>query len=625
MIERKYTIGERRALNVIWNAAQDYSCEPLFLSIREDGSPDYYFNMVIGLAEKWLDRGRLRELFSSYEDSVRRETFDGILWLGLENWLFETEVRERPVLRSLRREEAAGFFASRTRGNLSRQEMMAKDMRVYTQTEARWADVLGRRRPSMTRREQELARALKIPGDVPPDRVIEVLRGVLADFFHVSETEQRGGSSRIPVSARMGRFLRHAMHREERRVDRLVIRQNYLRDKSGPDEDAGESRMRMDRHESIRTEEDRAYIEGCFGRCILSDGEMRILERDLCQGAHKDCFLWVAGSRPEGVRGESRPEGVQDTGSRTDTAPGAAGRPEEARSESTSRDAAEPPIPPDARKLREDAAQQAERNRAFARNAAVLVTSSIRTLSAQLETILASFARPLPERARAGRLDAGRAYRLDVVHDPYVFLRPGSDRERSLTVDILLDASASRTDSQEIIASQAYILARSLELCRVPVRVSAFRSLRGATALQILKDYDERGADGVFRYYAAGWNRDGLAIRLAERLMRQKKEGLDRILLVLTDASPNDGTGMPGARGFSHGYSGPDAVRDTADAVREIRASGIRTGAIYLGPTLYLENVHTIFGREFVRVQKVSQLAVGVTSLLTMMLRELKN
>ena len=40
-------IAERRAVNQIWNAAQDYSLQPMYVAFDEDGDADFYFNTVI--------------------------------------------------------------------------------------------------------------------------------------------------------------------------------------------------------------------------------------------------------------------------------------------------------------------------------------------------------------------------------------------------------------------------------------------------------------------------------------------------------------------------------------------------------------------------------------------------
>ena len=87
-------------------------------------------------------------------------------------------------------------------------------------------------------------------------------------------------------------------------------------------------------------------------------------------------------------------------------------------------------------------------------------------------------------------------------------------------MDLLLDASASRLHCQEVIAAQGVILAESLANCGIPVRVSAFSSLRGYTVLRVLKSFADKNRQNIFRYFASGWNRDGLALRAAGDLIR---------------------------------------------------------------------------------------------------------
>lgn len=72
------------------------------------------------------------------------------------------------------------------------------------------------------------------------------------------------------------------------------------------------------------------------------------------------------------------------------------------------------------------------------------------------------------------------------------------------------------------------------------MRVTSFCSLRGYTVLRILKDFSDRnGERNVFNYFAAGWNRDGLALRGAGELIRSAPAE-KHLLLLLTDASPDD-------------------------------------------------------------------------------------
>ena len=142
MIKRQYSGNERRARNYIWNAAGRYDFEPSFLAFSPDGSPDMYYNLVIGLAYKWLDMEAIQEFIKRYSASRSAEEFDDLFWLGLENCVYEKEIGERPVLEKLRREKAEAWFKSAA--DMSRQQMEMQSMTVYEQQMIRWSEVLGR-------------------------------------------------------------------------------------------------------------------------------------------------------------------------------------------------------------------------------------------------------------------------------------------------------------------------------------------------------------------------------------------------------------------------------------------------------------------------------------------------
>ena len=207
-----------------------------------------------------------------------------------------------------------------------------------------------------------------------------------------------------------------------------------------------------------------------------------------------------------------------------------------------------------------------------------------------------------------------------------MFLKNGEDTEPEICVDVLLDASQSRMHSQEVLSAEATIIAKSLEKIHIPVRVCAFRSLKSYTVLEVLKDWKQSDCRGLLRYFAGGWNRDGLAIETLARLDDDAPmQGRQRIVLVLTDGSPNDSTPLPAAGLLmEREYEGEAAVAAAQDAVRRLRAQGVRVGAVFHGNTSHLENVHRIYGHAYVRIQKANQLAQGVSDLLLMLLREIR-
>ncbi len=574
MIKKQFTGNARRARNIIWNAAGRYDFEPPFLAFFADGSPDHYFNMVVGLAEKWLDLPRVWDFFARYGGDRRAEEFDELLWLGIENCVYEKELPDRPIMESLRKARAEKFYEMH--GRMTRQQMEMQSMLVYTQHEARWANLCGRG-ALLTPREKRMAEALRFPGTLDTDGVLDAMTAFLREFFRFTPPETP------PEPKRAGALAKLLLRREHRRHDRLLVR-------TGTGEGDHPRAVQL-RHVNMGrytgpTEKDAEFVRTVFGNCLLTEQELRRMENELCAGDDEGCRLWVS-------HGVAAPDANE-------------------RAEGEAAD------------VRRSAARQKKLNEAFLAEHANMVQGSIRRLSTRIDTIFSAYLRHAPEPARAGRIRSEAAYRLPVLNDTHVFLKSGDEVEPEVCVDLLLDASQSRMNWQEVLSCEAYIIAKSLEKARIPVRVCAFRSLRGYTAVEVLKDYADRGCEGVTRYFAAGWNRDALALETMGRLDGGEiAHGKQRLLLVLTDASPNDSTPLA-AQGMrlAREYEGVAAVRAAEEAVRALRSDGIRVGAVFHGSTAHLANVNQIYGHAYVRIQKAAQLAQGVSDLLLMLLRE---
>ena len=573
MIKKQYSGSARRARNIIWNAAGRYDFEPLFMAFFPNGDPDHYFNMVAGLVQKWLDMPRLWDFFESYSADHRSDEFDDFLWLGLENCVYEKELPERPILKELRRKRAELFYKEQQA--MTRQQMEYQSMPVYTQQEARWASCCDRRPPLLSPREKRMAQALRFSGDLDTDGVLDAMRDFLQTFFRYTPGES--GDLRREPNALTRLLFRH----ERKRRDRLLVR-------AGTGE-GNHPKAVQQRHAGLGrhvgpTEEDETYIRAVFGRPMLSDGEMRILENELCVGVDEGCRLWI-------TRGDK--DATQDQ---------------------------------DALEVRESAEKQRARNEQYLTDNAALIQSAVRALSTRIDTIFSSYFKHLPEPAKAGKIRPEQAWRLPVLDDARVFLKDGEEMEPEICVDLLLDASQSRMHSQEVLTTQASVIARSLSKLHIPVRVVTFRSVRSFTVLEVFKEFRQPDCRGLARYYAGGWNRDGLAIEALGRMDDDAAmQGRTRILLVLTDASPNDSTPLA-ASGLMlpKEYEGAPAVKAAEDAVKALRARGVKVGAVFHGNSSHLENVHQIYGHAYVRIRKASQLAQGVSDLLLMLLREMR-
>ncbi len=673
----------KRAENLVWTAAGDYAFTPDFLSFTEDGSADLYMNLVIGLTHKWLGRPT-EALLEEVSRSRRAAILSDTLWLGIESYVYARELPSRPALETLRVQHAEAYFAHLQ--NLNRQQWMAENKRLLDQQTIRWSRVLGRKTRVYAPDRRALAAALELDPDLSSDEVAATLRTILTRFF-----AYRGEAEVKPVHIRLNTveawILQHIFRTEHQHTDTLMMKNTYAANAS-----AGTPVASDGKHGGAGATGERAYITACFGRSLYTDEDLQQLEARLCVGGHRGCHVYVtdgkfgmgssdgrtwlrekSGAQKKGItRMQQNAEaGMKDI---TRTNSGAADGTSAVSGKDVQADVAASRggfFDSETAKVRQDSAQQALANRRFFESEGELARSLVRRLSARLELTLSDLRENVAVHAPVGRLDPVRAWRMPVVHDPDVFEKQRPEREMPLDVTLLLDASASRMQMQEQLAAEAWILAEALKNCHMPAAVWNFRSLRGYTVLEKMKDFSERDCALLFHFYAAGWNRDGLGLRLAaEELLHGSgrsfaashvpdssrtgdgdtgarirggsecrtadarirdaaaaghSNGRKHILIVLTDASPDDSTRLSACEKYPFGaaYEGRPAVDDAADAIAEMRAQGILVYGLFLGRTENLGNLSLMYGHHQVRIHDIAQLARAAGEIFTKAVEEL--
>ena len=549
--------------------------------MRSDGQPDLYMNCVIGLVHKWFGEDLPKKLFASWAGDAHQAMYDDLAWLALENAVYEKELPERPALAGLRQAHAAAFFASEYQ--LSRQEWMAKNQLVYALQSARWKAVLRQKPPVLAPWEKGLSAALACPGTLSGEELTEAIRTAFRKYLRFDGTAHAKKPFTLHFGERWVPLLTKLFTTEMVRTDDLAIDRSAAAGENGMVRASNALRAQLESGD--RKNEDRDYVEGCFGRSLYPPRELALIEQRLCTGNHLGCHLWF--TRGETAQGKTMRADVQH--------------------------------------LFDQAAEQAERNRADFLKNNDLYQSSILRLTEHIRNCMQVQQQPDAVSARQGHVDSQRIWRLPVLKDGKVFLRSEEENNPGFTVDLLLDGSASRLHCQETIAAQGYILARSLAACGIPVRVSSFCSLRGYTVVRILKGFSEKNAERkIFNYFAAGWNRDGLALRMAGKLLDTAPA--DRhLLILLTDANPDDSRKIlpTGKVPLSRSYDGEAGVQDTAEEVRALRQQGVRVAAVFMGENASAPDARTIFGQDLVRIQRMDQLATAAGKLIQEEIREL--
>lgn len=554
----------RRADNQVWNGAGDYHLRPWYRAMGPDGQAPVYLNTIVGLTQREGWRETLEPLLRSFEGSARGALYSDLFWMGLERCLTLRWEGERPALKQLRRDYAAQALA----------QLPAPQDRDEGESlrGAWWARALDQPHRESSR-EKAMLDQLEFPQNWSGDQVRQGVEDLLYQWYRRPRrsTLDQLGSSRVDRS-----FF--AAWRPGRN------RGDALRRLSGPGEGKGQGggllQKRLSPFWQTKTRERvlRDYVEGCFGASMLPPGELAQAEKDLCTGDHRNCRLHVTKGEPS-----ARP------------VKGACAR---------------------ERALFQ---LQRERNRTyFAQNQGQYRLAMAR-LSRALENTLLLQREEDDTPSRWGRLRPQAAWRGAALGEEQIFARRQVQEPGELWVDLLLDGSASQNGQQEKLAAQAYLIAASLGRCQIPVRVSSFCSVSGCTVLRIYRDYQDKGTDErIFDYVAAGWNRDGLALRAMGWLLDQNKEEGRRLLIVLSDASPNDDQKIP-SNSLFHGnrdYSGVLGVKDAAREAAALRKKGIEVVCIFTGGEWELPATRQIYGREVVRLPGVSFLAQTVSRLI---------
>lgn len=577
-----YTARERRAANQIWNAAGRYNFDPLFLAVETKNQiSDFYMNLIIGLAYKYYGEKTISTLFGYWNGDISQAMLDDLTWLYLEHVLYTKESPVRPSMTELRIAYGSDFFAGEYK--LSRQEWMSKNRLVYNMQSARWNHVLGKKSPLLTPVEQKLYCALT-PSDMPsPEEITETILAIYRQFHLFDGRKHVKKGFRLHVTGVFARFLTRIMPVQTVRNDQIMVMRS-----SQADVQMGGTLQSKKKGNIVLKKEisDRSYIENCFGRSLFSDQDLAKIEKELCTGNHNGCHLWFT-------------DGKYTTYGK---------------------------IPDEFRHLRDQAGLQAERNRSYYHRNLQLHNSLVSHLTEQIRNCEQVHQQADVISSQSGSLDITRVWRAEYIEDDRIFHAKEEDNQPSFTVDLLLDGSASRLQYQEILTAQGVILAQSLLACHIPVRVSKFCSVRGYTVFHVLKTFEDKKCDRIFNYFAAGWNRDGLALRGAEKFLRLAPGPADRhLFIILTDAAPNDSQRILSSEHAPLGRSYEDdvSVRDTASEVRALRANGIHVSAVFMGNDAAAHNAAQIYGKEFTRIRQIDQLAKAAGRLIQKEIQEL--
>lgn len=549
---------KKRASNIIWNASDDYSFEPDIMVYDEDGKADIYYNYIIGAVHKFYDYKLLRNFFEDLEEDSLNEYLQELAWIGLENSTYEKSKNERPVLESLRISYAKKLLS---KCNAASENYIIDEIKA-----AHFRKVLGEE-PKMTALASEILKDIEFDGSMDTEQIIYNMNQIIKKYFGLGLISVHYGEKPKPKRHRIifpklfsritaAYFLDINSKKKEHKLNKLILNRLKLKE--------------------LRETNQRKYIQNCYGVSIFPEPETKALEKSLCFGNHKNCHIHF-------TRGEF--------------------------DNSLS-------INIDVVYHKNTALKQREKNREHYRKNIARNNNSISKLANIIKNTMADNLESYSIRSEAGKLMAEKVWRSSCLNDNKVFIKNIKDDICGLSVDIMLDASSSQINRQEIIAEEGYIIAESLTICNIPVRVYSFCSERNYTIINLFRDYNEVNKnESIFNYYSAGCNRDGLAIRTALHMMKNNTCE-HKILIILSDGLPNDMTGIPVSKFKYTDYIGESSINDTVAEVRKGIQKGVPILCVFTGPDKNISYIKKIYGHNFAYIRSLDRFADAVGVLL---------
>ena len=546
-------LEDRRARNLIWTGAGRCDFTPDFLAYGGDGRALPYWNILLGAARRFYDYPKLEGFFADIETKGNSTFLVDMVWLGLENALFEKSRLIWPNLPSMRLAYAEGLI----------QDLDATALVDYYEiVRVAYFERVLNRPAKIYGLQLKFLEDLIITPDLNTDEVIAQFKATFQKYLY-----RRIKSGSVIVN---GRRIWHI--NGDSRLGRVFSR--YLTG-SGLARATGStapgkggltvgSRFIKSLRKSSRTS--REKLEEKFGRSRLTDEELSALEKTVCRGNHRNIRLHVTG---------------QDISTEGKT--------------------------------------QHLKNLTFFQSHHIRNHNILDRLKRSIAEIMLTDVENEVLPGISGAVVPGLCYKPALTGDIRIFNQNSHLPAPDFSLDLFLDASASQMNRQEKIAEACFLIAEAFRLNHVPLRVSTYKSVFDTLVVNVLKDYTEDDCTGIFRFYASGYNRDGIAVAAQTNLM-EKAGKITRYLMMVSDGQPRDIIGIPSRSffGLTRAYEGKYSVLDTAEQVIAAKASGIKVIGLFTGLESSWENQQTIYGKSVIRITSVETMAYSI-------IRALKN
>lgn len=547
-----------REYNIIWDFAEKYD----FLPQKSYPMDEVYKNMARGFIIKTFDF----KVLDSYFDYLRAESpffseFSFITNLLMEDIAYKTLAKDNLVIESLRKDfarKALRKYNFHEADNLNEQiekayygQILAKPITEGPFFRTIYRDIF------------------KIY-ELDTGRLIEKLNEVFKTYFRFEKSKENESLLQEMIKDKKPKDFKN----NKKDAKDFDFSDDFIKDQFniGSAEFTGniyleEKNKDMDRHLILLNADKEGYhgtdefIEDFYGKSVFPEMRVRSLEKKLATGVHAGKFLYFT----KGVYTDS----------------------------------------PNAKFYKKNRDEVFAKNKDYIEKNLAINNRSIKELAQTIKNSIANYEDFADVSKAYGIVDSTKAWKASVLKDFNIFDNVENDDVSTFKVDLLLDSSASQRNRQEIIANQAYIIENAMDEVGIPIRVMSFSTLRDHTVFNLFRDYNEKHNNKeIFKYFASGSNRDGLAFKVLNELIDKTKDNEKHIVIILSDGRPNDEKANINTVKLleKEQYVGDVAVNDTAKEIRNIKNEEVSVLGVFTGEDEDIENGKLIYGTDFCRI-----------------------
>jgi len=566
---------ENRVNNLAWTVSGMYE-EDIDSSEKDYSSKDVslYFGIIAGARRKYLDWDIIKKyIISRIKKSYDKDILYTLIELVLNSVVEDKVINERPGVEEIRSKAYKDILVNYSKIN---KEDILQTLR-YTfilQAMNRHPAVDG-----LTRRIMKDIKSIDCNDDLM--NILKRLDEIYLTYFEFIINSQREISQGNEQDIKnvnvdfdtFSDFMYEELYMDEEietieseinNISNTMLVENLGEMGSG---DLGKSSNRVIYVDEVMAQKIYDKVEYYYGKAFLSESEIRKIETKHCRDVHEGCRVHFT----DGVL-RSECNNVFQLKYVT---------------------------------------RQKENNLYKYRNNIKLHKRSINKLKESISRILIEESAIDRIYSDGGTICANRAWRIGRSNNSKVFYKDVRNEKGKYVIDILLDASGSQSRNQFNVAIQAYIIATALTSVGIPNRVMGYLSFLDYTILKRYRDYNDNinSCENIFEYFAAGNNRDGLAIKAASDSLLEREEE-NKILIILSDGKPNDvKIGKDRSRSLrgEASYKGMIAVKDTALEVRKARKQGILVLGVFTGKEKDLEAEKIIYGQDFIYTKDIER------------------